>query len=440
MGIFKPAWMSENESKALKAVSKLMDEATLAIVWKEARNRTVREAAVEKLTDQEVLAEVAKKDGNLYILAISKLTDNKLLADIIKSVSSHEVIEEAFEKLASLHFQSDIDILSTDIAVNATDAWARIKAIQMLTDHRVLANIAKSGETGLEKEKAVGRLIDRVLLADIAENDESESVREIALIRFKRISESDTDSEKCMTPEKKTNRADPVSLYFVKKDRYMWKYNVDECISAIYQLTDQFFLFDIKMDGDLDKPVREAAEKTYLSVHRTAKVKIDEAIIVSVMQKLGDADYRVRRGAARDPQLNSQIILARIAMGGDHFEVKHAAAGNINLTDPTLLAHIVTNVSADDAVRTQALWKLTDISTITDVAMNTPASVLRDQARQRLIDQDLLEDIVSNAENIEQRLYAIANLLKLDVLANIASNDENEQIRKAAKRQMDSLS
>ena len=51
-GLFKPAWMSENEEKALRAVAKLTDQTLLARVVREAVVCKARTAAVEKLTDQ----------------------------------------------------------------------------------------------------------------------------------------------------------------------------------------------------------------------------------------------------------------------------------------------------------------------------------------------------------------------------------------------------
>jgi len=103
--------------KAIRAVNKLTDQATLAIVVKSAHHYLIREAAaknltdpvtlaslatqpdicnysrkiiIEKLTDQEVLAEIAKNDLDISLreLAVSKLTDptlrNRLQLDINK--------------------------------------------------------------------------------------------------------------------------------------------------------------------------------------------------------------------------------------------------------------------------------------------------------------------------------------------------------------------
>ena len=62
MGIFGPAWKSRNWDRAVEAVEKLNDPTELAQAARLARCYGARSAAVRKLTDQAVLAEIAKTD------------------------------------------------------------------------------------------------------------------------------------------------------------------------------------------------------------------------------------------------------------------------------------------------------------------------------------------------------------------------------------------
>jgi len=102
MGFFKPAWQSDNKDKALRAVAKETDQLKLAEIIETAPLYDVRIAAVEKLTDQKTLADIAKdfNDGleeTIYIdqivsvnrqlgsmqkVAIKQLTDQKVIADV----------------------------------------------------------------------------------------------------------------------------------------------------------------------------------------------------------------------------------------------------------------------------------------------------------------------------------------------------------------------
>lgn len=62
MGLFKPAWMtsdSKKAGKAVDAVSKIVDQAKLARIAREAPLGQVRTAAASRMTDQEALFEVA---------------------------------------------------------------------------------------------------------------------------------------------------------------------------------------------------------------------------------------------------------------------------------------------------------------------------------------------------------------------------------------------
>ena len=51
MRLFRPAWDSKNETRAIRAVTKMTDEIKLARIAKEVRSWQARVAAVKKITD-----------------------------------------------------------------------------------------------------------------------------------------------------------------------------------------------------------------------------------------------------------------------------------------------------------------------------------------------------------------------------------------------------
>jgi len=62
MGLFKPAWMSDDwkkKSKALKEVEKETDQTCLVEIVKSAPLFDVRKAAISKLNNQEMLIDIA---------------------------------------------------------------------------------------------------------------------------------------------------------------------------------------------------------------------------------------------------------------------------------------------------------------------------------------------------------------------------------------------
>ena len=62
MGLFKPAWMSDDKEKALKAIEKETEQAILSEIIQKSRYDEIRIAALEKLIDQTILADITKSN------------------------------------------------------------------------------------------------------------------------------------------------------------------------------------------------------------------------------------------------------------------------------------------------------------------------------------------------------------------------------------------
>lgn len=67
MGLFKPAWMGDNDAKALKSVEKEENQSKLYKIAKNANNLKARYEAVKKIIDQAVLADMAKNDSEVNV-------------------------------------------------------------------------------------------------------------------------------------------------------------------------------------------------------------------------------------------------------------------------------------------------------------------------------------------------------------------------------------
>jgi hypothetical protein len=152
MGLFKPAWLSNNLEKALKAVEKENDQAKLTEIAKSALILEVRLTAVEKMTDQ------------------AKLTE------IVKNALTFEVRLKAVEKMTS---QRELTCIVQEPCPAYDHDWAKlkVKAIEKLTDQKELAHIAQKpcpaygyAFAGI-KEKAIEKLTDQDVLLHIAQSD-----------------------------------------------------------------------------------------------------------------------------------------------------------------------------------------------------------------------------------------------------------------------------
>ena len=90
MGLFKPAWMSDNKEKALRAIARTNE---LSVLQEAARNAplyAVRIKAVEKISSEIVLVGVMKNDKNAWVVGAAAkklvgLTNDKSILEYISS-------------------------------------------------------------------------------------------------------------------------------------------------------------------------------------------------------------------------------------------------------------------------------------------------------------------------------------------------------------------
>ena len=131
MRLFRPAWDSKNEKRAVKAIKKLTDQNVLVDVAKNAKYSIVRVAAVKKITDQIVLADIAKYDNDreVCIAAAVKITDEILLSNLIqflgnelKTNFSEEIAELLLEMYRKRKDAKQIDFIA---AYNGTKVIRR---------------------------------------------------------------------------------------------------------------------------------------------------------------------------------------------------------------------------------------------------------------------------------------------------------------------------
>jgi len=155
----------EWRSVKLAAVSRLTDQAALADIAKTDIDRDVRAAALVKLSDQRILADLAKDTGfsdNAYSLLVGNLTDQALLAEVVRSATNFTARQQAIGKLTDQR-------LLAEYASSDKDVFVRLAAAKRLTDHalaqRIFADLASNEHVGPD---AIEYLTDQVLLADIA--------------------------------------------------------------------------------------------------------------------------------------------------------------------------------------------------------------------------------------------------------------------------------
>lgn len=118
---FRPKWKHADPAVRAHAVRELTDPYLLETIVDTDESVAVRLAAVQALTDQEVLARLARADSALAVPAMKRLTDRALLVKVALSAELPAVREMAIEHI-------DDSVILHRIATSDTNAEVRSKA------------------------------------------------------------------------------------------------------------------------------------------------------------------------------------------------------------------------------------------------------------------------------------------------------------------------
>ena len=129
---------------------------------------------------------------NIRVAAVKKLTDQSLLALIAKHAADADMHKAA----TSLVKRGNIDDIDTSpgIAKSITDSWreVRLAAMDNLTDQTHLAEVAVIDDKFEEhigiRMAAVKKLTDQSVLTDLANNNSESSMHEAAKKRLAELS------------------------------------------------------------------------------------------------------------------------------------------------------------------------------------------------------------------------------------------------------------
>ena len=218
MGLFKPAWMTntKNYAKAQKIAASIYNKETdqrkLAEISKNAPNDMIRQAAIEKLSDVSILADLAQNDVR---------ADTRLRA---VNMLSHWA-EEAAESQAVFEH----------IAKNERDKNVREAAVYKLYNQSLLVDIIKNERDERLCTAAVSRLTERTAIDDIARNGRNYKIRSIAI--------------------KKLVGIEPVTM--------PWQAPQD-FVSAIDKISDSIFLEDIANNTENKQEKRAAIIRSFI--------------------------------------------------------------------------------------------------------------------------------------------------------------------------------
>lgn len=186
------------------AIEKLTDQALLAkFATKGFSKCSVREVAVKNLTDQTLLLKIAIEDEetSVGLAAVDKLSNQAMLAKVVEAIANEIVLQKnlvlqkkivhdaAFAKL------TDQTLLAKIAAEDNYYSYIHKADVMRITDHELLAKIAIRAWDREARQHAVSLMTDRDLLAKLAirgtilpspsgDQTEYDHIGEIARIRL----------------------------------------------------------------------------------------------------------------------------------------------------------------------------------------------------------------------------------------------------------------
>lgn len=163
------------------AIAKLTSPGYLAVVAQEAPLDDEKAAAAEKLVHPEQLSELARIGvEKVRLAAVRKLSDPGLLAEIAEQDDSRDVC------LAAINNPHLTDsAVFAGIIKAGSDKDITIAAFRRLSDPRVISEIAAHAEAPRVRMAAVENLADEAVLVRIARTDPDGDVRKAAFARLR---------------------------------------------------------------------------------------------------------------------------------------------------------------------------------------------------------------------------------------------------------------
>jgi len=371
MGVFdffKPAWQSEDEGKALRAI--------------------------EKITSQEKLAEIIKSpecpDNNEFCeLIIGKITDQSILVDIAKSVNNYSLRKIAADKCTDRSLVQEAYI---EIARNSANAKEQVAAIQKLSsqtlqeNQTLLADIAKKFIVNKTDNSLIKAVISKITGQSILED----------LVMNSSVSDNQTDIII-------KNITDQTMLENIAR-RAPGTY-ARTC--AVKRLTGQTVLEDFARNADSDNHVKHAAMRAITDQSILAKIvraeHADESLTEQMIKKISDksllAEIANDNNASKDARIMAaeklknhgllQEIYADIVKTGGNGACAWRLSAFDKLNDILLLTEIAESNDEEiyTCIESIPIYESTDSNTV--VGTEYTKWDFRDGARQKLDNPDI---------------------------------------------------
>jgi WD40 repeat protein len=389
---------------SVEALAAAGEQALLADVAAHAANLSTQGAALDKLTDERLLADVVKAiDGRRDWLVtdgrMGKITDPQLLASLAREARSVKVRVEAARRLGD-------QALLADIARSDADASIRKKAIEKLDDQSVLTGIALNDRDESVRLEATRRVSAPALLASLAQDEKAGQP-----VRIEAISRLDDQRVLAAIAKTRWNDADA-------RDKIEPLHR-----KAVERLADQQALFDVAQSmtsADSDDSSRAVVARI-----------TDQSLLAGL---LGHPSFSISRAAMG--KITDQAILSRLARDKNVSHMHDEIVAK--LADQKLLAEIAGSENYFTHARMAAVGKLADPPALLALATNGKDEAIVWEAVKKIDAPQTLATLAAD-ENAAAaaRLWAVWRVAGRELLAGIAKSATDERVRAAAAEKLD---
>lgn len=391
------------------------------------------ERALSKISDPEILAEVAKKSN--YKLACMRLKNQSFLEDVAQNAKSKYCREEAVKQLAN-------QLLLAEIAKNDPDRNVREAAIERIDDQKILAWIARNDKEEFVRYAAIEKLNDQAVLSWIAQNGSSGRGVAISKINDRKILNKIYES----APKEWIRKLALIGLLdkneLLREAKSASDYSFR--IACVKRISDQNSLLEIA------KNVQEIRGDN--DVRGVAVLKLTNPEILEELLKNEKEKY-VGKCIVENPYFNNQSLIKEIALNHPHDWVREAAAKKIEKQAD--LVEILKKQKTGDLLQRHLFSRITDEDLLVDIALNAKSYFVCQMAEEyithkknllkvfafkrlckRLCGEPELSEIARNAKNSYLRLNAAIYSADHSVLTELALNSPEERVRETAAKRL----
>lgn len=379
-GIAKSA---NNATAAAKeaAVAKLFvgqEEESLYDVALNAADKSIRESAFSKIETPSFIKRMAteSKDIPMRLAALERIEDPEAVKEVAKTDGSEDVRIAALSRVSDQTFLKEVVDSDSSPKVHAA-------AIAKIMDEATLCEIAKSDADDNIRRSVLDRIYDKPTILSMAENDPEASIRLAAIKRMNGW------SGPIFSDGKNQNEEQAVFTRIALNDS-----NASVRAAAIRLVQDEHVLVRVaKTDAD-------PANRTFAVSHISDSEILHHAVLT-------DPNSEVRRAAIS--KIGDASVLSQIAQNDVEPNNRIVALGKI--TDATIIANIAKS-DANSNVRKAAVERTTDQETLLQIAKSDADSNVRKAAAERTTDQETLLQLARTESNHEVKCAIIRRLSK----------------------------